>query len=1230
MVGVTTTMVPGQHILNAGITTPVSIIGYGTGTGDVGTYLLSNPSSNGVGSAGSPVAFTSTGIGDAGAVAPGPALTIKDLGAGVTFPVTNFSAGTGPLTLSGTFDTSVLDTSGHNTAPTTIQAQVSLTAGGPPVPGCSACAWTNLSGYSATLSSGTLFDWKGQALNIPASAGPLFVSVRAANGTAYATMPSLIKVGLVFDINSEGQGAALGVLGGTANSYFTGLWGQNSWNGAGTGGLDQGPPVLGPWVPAQTIMYAGDRFSILGGGVPVPEGTTVLQQKLTNAFGWPVTQNTSLRDGIGISPETVGNVFQAQTVGLGDGSSSTFCSAAKFCGPTSSPAGVVSSGGPLAFTAASQTGAQITASITGTTLSITNVLIGALQPGAAVSDMTGAIIGSPTLVNCLTGCAPTVGPPQLVNNAQTWTISVNQTTPVASETMRADLGSPPWPGYDIQGISLSFVNGGFGTQLVQAGTFKITVNGTVVCQDTSVFTYNVQGGNCTDSGGHVVTSGWVNYTTGDYGITFSSPPASNAVITASWTNIISPEGNQTPATQRPIAIDFFGNGNPQSGPISSIFAKTPGGSSGHIFAGGISDEGIFLTMGYPLGAIGYTQSVSWLYDTRFPSLIPGQTNTTPFICANYWRSEGAITFVAPAGVNNANRTSLFEQWSEDMCAPSAFPGFIASNVLTLTSAVTGSMWEGEIVGGAGVTAGAYILDLKSGTWGASGSTYDLGGSPADVGSSGSPVAMKNAVFYLGPGPAFYAGPMNDVAVQASTLAATTGQSPHPWNGFAGGRRVASRWAAEIWGGLTNVANASDPTLDRVKADASGCDTSALAAPCFDIGNTFAASHSATIAGAQITVTGGIAAHARPFVVGQLLACSGCTTGRFITSIDVPPTQSTTTGAGEVGQTFHITANGSLLTGPTTETVTAGCSGTAGSGSNCIDLAISINTTNGSYGTAAALATCGENNLNGSAPNYQPPNGTCQTNGIGSLVRNFRIGTLQAMFNGTSVGSPYDDGVDFGATFNQSAAFSCHIVAAKVIQCVKGAAYTLTPTFSVALGQWASGATFVEYGDSVVGTGRIASLMGNVGGQSFPFTPGSGYTNGTFKATAACTSLASGGVLPAVDVTVSGGSIVNVYGSTAANAIGLAIGGGCTFALPAGMGAGSGTAAIGSPIVAPVDGVSGIATYNTDSNMMGDLLYDNSGLPGNPLNSFFANGLRYFEPGLPVHPWGEFLGAAVSG
>ena len=95
------------------------------------------------------------------------------------------------------------------------------------------------------------------------------------------------------------------------------------------------------------------------------------------------------------------------------------------------------------------------------------------------------------------------------------------------------------------------------------------------------------------------------------------------------------------------------------------------------------------------------------------------------------------------------------------------------------------------------------------------------------------------------------------------------------------------------------------------------------------------------------------------------------------------------------------------------------------------------------------------------------------------------------------GSVWDDGLDVNGGFTQNAAFTCNIVAAKVMQCVKGAAYASGVVSG--LGRWSTGATFIEYGDPVVGTGRMATLMGSVGGQPLPFTAGSGYpTNGTFR------------------------------------------------------------------------------------------------------------------------------------
>jgi hypothetical protein len=271
-------------------------------------------------------------------------------------------------------------------------------------------------------------------------------------------------------------------------------------------------------------------------------------------------------------------------------------------------------------------------------------------------------------------------------------------------------------------------------------------------------------------------------------------------------------------------------------------------------------------------------------------------------------------------------------------------------------------------------------------------------------------------------------------------------------------------------------------------------------------------------------------------------------------------------------------------------------------------------------------------VDGNAGNYAVPAGKCQDNGIGEIVRAFRIGTQQLMPTQTA-GSVFDDGVDFAnGTFNQNAAFTANIVAAKIVQLVK--APTLNPTTGVfTLGQWASGSTFLNYGDPVVVSGRLASVLCYVGWQSFPFTAGSGYANGTFSQQATCTTVTSGGYGPWFDITVAGGSIVDVYPSAASHSTqlptGLGVGTTCTVPLTPLTG-GTG-AAIATIPLAPFEGSGGIGTYNTDSNTMGMFLYDNTGLLGNPLNSFFTNGMGgYFEPGNALRPLGMFQGLAVSG
>ena len=168
-------------------------------------------------------------------------------------------------------------------------------------------------------------------------------------------------------------------------------------------------------------------------------------------------------------------------------------------------------------------------------------------------------------------------------------------------------------------------------------------------------------------------------------------------------------------------------------------------------------------------------------------------------------------------------------------------------------------------------------------------------------------------------------------------------------------------------------------------------------------------------------------------------------------------------------------------------------------------------------------------------------------------------------------------------------------------------------------------------------------LGYVGAQSFPIAnAGSSYTNGFFQSVqATCPTLATGSNAhaPYFDIAVSGGAIVNVYPSAVSAALatqapGLGVGSACTLTnsnFPSGMTSGGGSGGSISIPLAPVEGVGGIATFNTDENTMGMFLYDNTGFQGNPLNAFFTNGMGgYFEPGLPVRPFGEFQGAAVSG
>ena len=429
MVSSYSSVTPGQYILNAGISTPVKILSYqgacgitGSVNGSLGCYTLSaSPNPTGlVGSSGARVAFVGTTITDSGAIAPGPALKIRDRGPGITFPVTastiscsSFGSctGTGTFPLSGSFDTSVL-----GGTPSILQAQISLSADGPPIPGCSACAWTNLSGYTTTLSSGTVFNWSGQATLIPAG-GPYYVAVRAANGQAYATLPSSIRVGLPADI--YGQGQAAGFAGaGTNWSWFSGLFGT-VFNQSSLANFENrllGPPLTGDYVLAFSTPFAGDRNGATSAAFPLSETNGYFQQLLTNAFGWSATLIDITHDGEGNQIMTLGNTPQTQTIAVGDGTKLTWCSTTTFCANAGQ-------GAQMTFNAAALTGAVFSGSIATvgsvSTLTVNSWISGALEPGMVVT----APGISPKLVSCSSGCTG-------VNSASSWIIDTNLGTVV--------------------------------------------------------------------------------------------------------------------------------------------------------------------------------------------------------------------------------------------------------------------------------------------------------------------------------------------------------------------------------------------------------------------------------------------------------------------------------------------------------------------------------------------------------------------------------------------------------------------------------------------------------------------------------------------------------------------------------------------------------------------------------------------------------------------------------
>ena len=557
----TATLQPGEYVLNSAITTPVAITSLGANTyGFAGTYNLSNSANGTIGSSGSLASFTAAGATSGAAIAPGPALTVASVVPGAVVPITNYSAMTGQIYLSGTYSTSAAP-AGLGGAPSAIQAQISSVSGGPPVAGCSACAWTNVS--SPTLGAGA---WSGQAVGIPMG-GPYYVSIRAANGTAYATMPGYFNVGFSMEFYGEGNAGTMLNDNASPASQNATMWGQFSQQGVGTAGTGIGP--LGPiavnnFKPLSTRLTPYDRFGMVGTN-PANDLLVSMNVGLQNMAriggypaGAPLQFIFTVQDGVPTSIATAGSQPQAQTIGVGDGSSTVFCSETTLCANFNS-AGALYPNYGLVTGAHTGTISQVSGV---STLNVATSSFGALSPGLVLSG--ASIVANTKLLACTAGCSGAG-----VSASSKWSLDTTNPTIGSAEAMTATpVGGALWP----QAAPTGPYNGtvaGYGLTVVRQGTLSISVNGIVVCTDTNqTFDWSLQSGTCTDSGGGVVASSLINYSSGNYSLTFNSAPASGAAITAAWTALVSSNflkyGEQ---------IDFM-----SGGPTTGVNRPAPGGN----------------------------------------------------------------------------------------------------------------------------------------------------------------------------------------------------------------------------------------------------------------------------------------------------------------------------------------------------------------------------------------------------------------------------------------------------------------------------------------------------------------------------------------------------------------------------------------------------------------------------------------------------------------------------
>ena len=914
-----------------------------------------------------PSAFTATGASDGAAVAPGPALTIKDPGPWRHLPRHQLRGQHGIALALGNATTPGRSAARHRR----FQAQVSYTAGGPPISGLLGLR-TGRRVSNATISGGN-----GPGRSSASRAADLISSPSGRRtGPPMRRCRASVKVGLVFDLWGEGQSAAIISADRRRVGQFD-LYRPLGRELSGSGNFysyDTGPALAtnrlsrtDPDARRRSLLHHRQwRRAAARRRFESPAELAELDGLSGHAVGMGARRRRPQRVRLGQSGSVAVHRHRA------DGIDDDLVLGVEFllqCRPGRD----------------AELQSRVHDRHRPHGLDLRDDADGRDDHHRRASTRRGSFRARDHRLAALVACTANCSASNLYSggSGSVWTISVKRRNDrQRSHARRSSLGARRRP-TTILPLIRSLTTS-YGYALVKAGTFSLSVNGAVVCTDSNTPSTMSWAAIARARASRRASSTTRPATTRSHSrppprTTLSSPRRGQRSSpltdrTSSTSTIISTMSGDGTATGR-IPVLGLSRGRREDRRVISTRRRR---------ATSIRS----ITTAIRSAAVGLTQMLSWFYGVKLPSIFTGGSGmpymspSTPFITASVWRADGPIYFQGSA-IKNLAQDSLGEDWSSRRRDPVAVLRH-DRRATVLDPTFTLPARDGADVGGRDRRLPDVLADLR----GDAGNLHhvarerDMGRERVDLQSRrlAAPIVgsvgrrWANALYYRARASRSMpdrASTMTSCSLRAASTERTVFRRIRAF-GFTGGRRIASRWAALIYGGLTSASNASRadarPREGGRRRLRCGVDCRAVLRHWLDLcGDRIAPPWS----GSTATITGGLQRPCAPvrcragaLLLGLQLRASSSRLSTF------PRRNRPRLALGEVGQTFHITASGTIG-GSGSGTVTGGCSGTSGTGSNCIDIAL-FDQHGGTYGTAAALATCGENNLNGSAPWYTVP------------------------------------------------------------------------------------------------------------------------------------------------------------------------------------------------------------------------------------------------------------------